>query len=58
MKKGDKVKTIYGQIETIMTASKSQVVTYESARRLSWYHPTKVWKVNRQGDNNDQHARN
>ena len=46
MKQGDKVKTIYGKIETVMVVKASQVITYESARELCWYHPTKVWKVN------------
>ncbi len=41
---GDKVKTRYGKIETVMTATDSEITTYESARRLTWYHPTKVWK--------------
>ena len=42
-KRGDKVTTIYGKIETVMFAEESQVITYESARRNAWYHPTKVW---------------
>ena len=46
MKKGDKVKTIYGKIETVMKVEDCRVITYESARALSWWHPTKVWKVN------------
>jgi preprotein translocase subunit YajC len=44
MKKGDKVKTIYGKTETVMKAGESIVITYESYRRNEWYHPTKVWK--------------
>ena len=43
LKAGDKVKTIYGKIETVMVADDIQVITYESARELAWYHPTKVW---------------
>ncbi|MFH1684069.1 MAG: hypothetical protein ABIA67_04220 [Candidatus Margulisiibacteriota bacterium] len=46
MEKGDKVKTVYGKIETVMISEESRIVTYESAARLSWYHPAKVWKIN------------
>lgn len=45
MEKGQKVITIYGQIETILFVEPSRVVTYESARRLNWYHPTKVFRL-------------
>lgn len=45
LKAGDKVKTIYGKIETVMVADDIQVITYESARKLAWYHPTKVWEA-------------
>ena len=45
MKRGDKVTTIYGKIETVMSVNGCQVTTYESARKLTWYHPTKVWLV-------------
>jgi len=45
MEKGDKVHTIYGQIETILSVETSRVITYESARRLDWYHPTKVFRL-------------
>lgn len=45
IKHGDKVRTIYGNIETVMTVEKVRVITYESARQLSWHHPTKIWKV-------------
>ena len=44
MKRGDKVRTVYGAVETVMAVEESRVITYESARRGSWYHPTKVWK--------------
>ena len=43
--KGDTVKTIYGKTEKVMKVEDSRVITYESASRLTWYHPTKVWKV-------------
>lgn len=43
MEKGQKVITIYGHIETILSAEPCRVITYESARRLNWYHPTKVF---------------
>ena len=47
MKKGDKVKTIYGRTETVMIADNIHIVTYESASRGSWYHPTKVFKTSK-----------
>ena len=43
MKQGDKVKTIYGKIETVKKVDGCAVYTYES--RLSHYHITKVWKI-------------
>jgi hypothetical protein len=36
LKPGDKVKTCYGHIETVLT---------EQSGLNSWYHPTKVTKV-------------
>jgi hypothetical protein len=45
IKKNDKVKTIFGKIETVMSANGCQVITYESARQLNWYHIDKVWKI-------------
>lgn len=45
MEAGDKVKTIYGDVEEVMLVNDCQVVTYESARKSSWYHPTKVFKI-------------
>jgi len=45
MKKGEKVRTVYGKIETVMSANESQIITYESACALTWYHPTKVWRT-------------
>jgi hypothetical protein len=43
MKEGEKIKTIYGNIETIMAIEDHRIITYESARKLTWYHPTKVF---------------
>lgn len=45
MEKDQKVITVYGQIETVLSVEPSRVVTYESARRLCWYHPTKVFHL-------------
>lgn len=45
MKRGDKVRTVRGQTEEVMAVYPSQVVTYESAARGDWHHPSKVWKV-------------
>lgn len=43
MKKGDKVRTIYGNIETVIQVVGCAVYTYESP--LSWYHITKVFSI-------------
>jgi hypothetical protein len=45
MKEGDKIITIYGNIETIMSIEEHRIITYESIRRLCWYHPTKVFRL-------------
>jgi len=45
MKRGTKVRTIYGAVETVLAVNGCQVITYESAQRLSWYHATKVTEV-------------
>jgi len=44
MKRGDRVKTVYGKTETVLAVEEHRVITYESARRGNWWHPTKVWK--------------
>lgn len=45
METGDKVKTIFGNIETVMMVEVSRATTFESACTNSWYHPTKVFPV-------------
>ena len=45
MEKGSKVRTIYGKIETVCMADDTAIITYESAKTNSWYHPTKVTEV-------------
>jgi hypothetical protein len=45
MKTGDQIISIYGKIETVMSVEDHRVTTYESARRLCWYHPTKVFHL-------------
>jgi preprotein translocase subunit YajC len=45
MENGDKVKTICGNIETVMKVEACRVITFESACKNSWYHPTKVFLV-------------
>ncbi len=45
IKKGDKVKTIYGNVETVVKANGVKVTTQESQRENNWYHPSKVWPV-------------
>jgi hypothetical protein len=44
LKPGDKVKTCYGHIETVLIVEESRIVTEQSGLN-SWYHPTKVTKV-------------
>lgn len=45
IKTGDKIKTIYGKTETVMAVDPARIITYESARALCWYHPTKVFHL-------------
>lgn len=42
MKKGDKVRTPYGNIETVLKKEGCQVFTYESSRKNNWWHPSKL----------------
>jgi len=42
---GNKVKTIYGNVETVMNVEKARIITFESFSKNSWYHPTKVFPV-------------
>jgi hypothetical protein len=47
LKKGTKVKTLYGDIETVLSIpSDVQVITEESARKNAWYHPSKLHLAN------------
>jgi len=46
MKKGDKVRTIYGNIETVLKKDGCQVFTYESVQKNNWWHPSKLFPVN------------
>jgi hypothetical protein len=43
MKKGDKIRNQFGEIETIVTADESSVYTEEYPNKSQ--HPTKVWPV-------------
>jgi len=45
IKKGDKVKTIYGNIETVMAVEPVRIITYESFSKQTWHHPTKVFNL-------------
>lgn len=40
---GQKVRTIYGQIRTVLFQRGCQVFVAEECN--SWYHPTKVWAL-------------
>lgn len=42
LKRGDKVRTCYGNIETVASADEFHVATRESIPHLEWYHPSKV----------------
>ncbi|GMQ79989.1 MAG: hypothetical protein BMS9Abin03_453 [Thermodesulfobacteriota bacterium] len=46
MQIGDKIKTIYGNVETVMNLEEARITTFESFCKNSWYHPTKVFPVN------------
>ncbi len=43
LKIGQRVKTRFGNIETVMAADSSRVLTRENLG--GWYHPTKVFPV-------------
>lgn len=45
MKQEQQVRTCYGEIETVLYVAPHGIVTVESARQNSWYHPTKVYPV-------------
>jgi len=45
MEIGDKIKTIYGNVETVMNIEDARITTFESVCQNSWYHPTKVFPV-------------
>jgi len=45
MKKGDKVKTPYGNIETVIKKEGCEVFTYEASRKNYWWHPSKLVPV-------------
>jgi hypothetical protein len=45
MEIGDKVKTICGNVETVMSVEEARIITFESFCKNSWYHPTKVFSV-------------
>jgi hypothetical protein len=40
-----KIRTPNGKIETVMKEEESRIITYESAARNKWYHPSKVVDV-------------
>lgn len=42
---GDKVKTIFGNVETVMSVEEARITTFESVCKNSWYHPTKVFSL-------------
>ena len=45
MEIGNKVKTIFGNVETVMKVENSRITTFESFCENSWHHPTKVFPV-------------
>jgi hypothetical protein len=40
---GEKVRTVYGEIRTVLFQRGRQVFVEEESR--GWYHPTKVWQM-------------
>ena len=44
MKKGDKILTRYGSIETVLKVDDFRIIAYESFMRQTWYHPSKIFK--------------
>jgi hypothetical protein len=42
---GDEVKTIFGNVETVMNVEEARITTFESFCNNSWYHPTKLFQV-------------
>ena len=44
-KKGDKVKTVYGNIEEVCRINGNQIFTYESIVGNHSWHPTKIHKI-------------
>ena len=45
MQIGDRITTIYGNVETVMSVEDARITTFESFSQNSWYHPTKVFQV-------------
>ena len=45
MEIGDKIKTIFGNVEMVMSVEDVRITTFESFSKNSWYHPTKVFPV-------------
>jgi hypothetical protein len=43
LKPGDKVRTVWGTIRTVLAVTDCQVFVVEECN--SWYHPSKVWKI-------------
>jgi len=42
IKKGDKVRTPYGHIETVLKKEGCQIFTYESVQQNNWWNPSKL----------------
>lgn len=43
MTNGDKIRTVFGKTETVMTVENKRIFTYEYLG--GWYHPTKVFPI-------------
>jgi hypothetical protein len=48
LKHGMRVRTITGAVETVLAVYPARVITFESAERNTWYHPTKVAVIERE----------
>lgn len=42
-KRGQKVRTVFGQIRTVLFQRECQVFVVEEC--MGWYHPSKIWLV-------------
>ncbi len=44
MEIGDKIKTIFGNVETVMSVEEARITTFESVCKNSWHHQRKFFR--------------